>query len=433
MSSPYQGNAANITQFATSTITYATNATPISITTSAAHNYASGDTVVITGITGNTAANGTFVIIVTSSTSFTLTGSVGNGAYVSGGTAKDTNLLPFAAQPSNGDVFTVDQLNTYLSNLADKIQFLALAANANETIKSATFLASGSWTVPSGVTNILAYGFGGGGGGGSGNLASTATGQTFGGGGAGAGSISNTRVLPGVKPGDVLTVTIGTGGAVQSGNASNGFDGNPSTVVGSAGSLTWQGGQGGSGFNPLSSISTSTVGYLAGGSGPAGTGFRCLPMTVATTLYGGTFSSTGPNAGLMPWAPVGGAGSGGAAISVLSALAGWSMPGMAAVEGFLGGVGGTMGQSSAASWQGGGGGGGGGGPRGVGGAGGNGGLGVSGGAGASGANGSSGSANTGSGGGGGGGGGCGSTSGGTFGAGGAGGTGYVVIIYVAPV
>ena len=126
MSSPYQGNAANITQFATSTISNATNATPIVITTSAAHLYASGDTVVITGVTGNTAANGTFVIAVTGSTSFTLTGSVGNGAYAGGGTAKDINLLPFAATPSNGDVFTVDQLNTYLQNLADKIQFLAL-------------------------------------------------------------------------------------------------------------------------------------------------------------------------------------------------------------------------------------------------------------------------------------------------------------------
>jgi len=166
MSSPYQGNAANITQFTTATITNATNATPISITTSAAHLYANGDTVVITGATGNTAANGTFVIAVTGSTSFTLTGSVGNGAYAGGGTAKDTNLLPFAAQPSNGDVFTVDQLNTYLSNLADKIQFLALAANANETIKTVTLTGSGNWTVPPGCTNVLVYGCGGGGGGG---------------------------------------------------------------------------------------------------------------------------------------------------------------------------------------------------------------------------------------------------------------------------
>lgn len=141
MSSPYQGNAANITQFSTTTITNATNATPIAITTSAAHLYASGDTVVITGVVGNTAANGTFVIVVTGSTSFTLTGSVGNGAYTSGGTAKDTNLLPYAAQPSNGDVFTVDQLNTYQSNLADKIQFLAVSegrANGIATLDANT-------------------------------------------------------------------------------------------------------------------------------------------------------------------------------------------------------------------------------------------------------------------------------------------------------
>ena len=138
MPAPYQGNAANITQFATATISNATNATPIAITTSAAHLYANGDTVVITGATGNTAANGTFVIAVTGSTSFTLTGSVGNGAYAGGGTAKDTNLLPFAAQPSNGDVFTVDQLNTYLSNLADKIQFAALSLSTKINLAQVT-------------------------------------------------------------------------------------------------------------------------------------------------------------------------------------------------------------------------------------------------------------------------------------------------------
>ena len=135
---PYQGNAGNITQFATSTISNATNATPIAITTSTAHNYASGDTVVITGATGNTSANGTFVISVTGANTFTLTGSVGNGAYVSGGTAKDINLLPFAAQPSNGDVFTVDQLNTYSSNLADKVQFAAISLSTKITLAQVT-------------------------------------------------------------------------------------------------------------------------------------------------------------------------------------------------------------------------------------------------------------------------------------------------------
>lgn len=67
-------------------ITAATNATPIEITTTTANNLRSGDEVVITGVTGNTAANGTWIINRVTASSFTLVGSVGNGVYVTGGT-----------------------------------------------------------------------------------------------------------------------------------------------------------------------------------------------------------------------------------------------------------------------------------------------------------------------------------------------------------
>jgi hypothetical protein len=63
---------------ATKTITGATNATPISITCNS-HGYSTGDTVVIAGDTGNTAANGTWEITVTGSNTFTLDNSAGNG------------------------------------------------------------------------------------------------------------------------------------------------------------------------------------------------------------------------------------------------------------------------------------------------------------------------------------------------------------------
>lgn len=63
----------------------ATNATPIVVTTTAAHGLTSGDFVYINGVGGNTAANGFWAITVTSSTSFSLNTSVGNGAYTSGG------------------------------------------------------------------------------------------------------------------------------------------------------------------------------------------------------------------------------------------------------------------------------------------------------------------------------------------------------------
>lgn len=59
----------------------ATNASPIQITTSAANNLVTGQTVTINGATGNTAANGTWVVTVINSTQFTLNGSTGNGTF----------------------------------------------------------------------------------------------------------------------------------------------------------------------------------------------------------------------------------------------------------------------------------------------------------------------------------------------------------------
>jgi hypothetical protein len=73
------------------TITDATNATPIVITTAAAHGLQTGDGVVISNVGGNTNANGDFLITVLTSTTFELndtdwTNIAGSGAYTSGGT-----------------------------------------------------------------------------------------------------------------------------------------------------------------------------------------------------------------------------------------------------------------------------------------------------------------------------------------------------------
>lgn len=76
------------------TVSGATNATPIVITTSAAHGLIDGDQVQVTGVGGNTAANTTGYAKVTgySGTTFALyqdaglsTAVAGNGAYTSGG------------------------------------------------------------------------------------------------------------------------------------------------------------------------------------------------------------------------------------------------------------------------------------------------------------------------------------------------------------
>jgi hypothetical protein len=71
----------------TTAITAATNASPIVIT-SASHGLVTGDTVVVTAVGGNTAANGTWEVTVSSSTQFSLNSSTGNAAYTSGGTVR---------------------------------------------------------------------------------------------------------------------------------------------------------------------------------------------------------------------------------------------------------------------------------------------------------------------------------------------------------
>ena len=70
-----------------STVNAASNTSPIAIATTEPHGYQTGMRVSISGALGNTAANGTFTIAVTSSTSFTLNASTGNGAWTSGGIA----------------------------------------------------------------------------------------------------------------------------------------------------------------------------------------------------------------------------------------------------------------------------------------------------------------------------------------------------------
>lgn len=75
----------------TTSISSSTNATPIAITTSAAHGYSTGDTVFICDHTTNTNANGTWEITVTGSTTFTLNSSTGNGVGGAAGTARKAN------------------------------------------------------------------------------------------------------------------------------------------------------------------------------------------------------------------------------------------------------------------------------------------------------------------------------------------------------
>src|SRR5262245_7508780 len=73
-------------------VTAASNGAPI-IITAANHGLRTGAIVSITGVEGNTAANGIFVVTVLNANQFRLDGSTGNGLYTGGGTWQTTHRI----------------------------------------------------------------------------------------------------------------------------------------------------------------------------------------------------------------------------------------------------------------------------------------------------------------------------------------------------
>lgn len=130
------------------------------------------------------------------------------------------------------------------------------------------FTASGSFTVPVGVTQIWVSGCAGGGGGGS-SLATNSSSFLTGGSGGGAGQ-SVMRVPISVTPGQVIPVTIGAGGSGGTAATNNATDGG-STQLGTSGSL---------------------LNLLPGSKGAMGTGGTSAPFN-----YGGPQGGAGYPAG----------------------------------------------------------------------------------------------------------------------------------------
>lgn len=125
------------------TITAATNASPISITATA-HGFSSNDWVVISGVVGNTAANGVFQITVVDANTFTLNGSTGNGAYTSGGIADKSRVAVFQATFGSGAAnFAWQEFGVF--NAATGGRML------NRGVSSLGTKATGSWTLQVGV------------------------------------------------------------------------------------------------------------------------------------------------------------------------------------------------------------------------------------------------------------------------------------------
>jgi hypothetical protein len=81
-------------------VSAATNASPITVTSAAVHGLTSGERVVISGGTGNTAVNGTWTVTVVSATTFSLNGSTGNGTYtVNSGNWKVIPYMQYGDSP----------------------------------------------------------------------------------------------------------------------------------------------------------------------------------------------------------------------------------------------------------------------------------------------------------------------------------------------
>lgn len=119
-------------------ITNATNATPIVITATS-HGLSTGNRVVITGVGGNTAANGVWTITVTDANTFSLDGSVGNGAYTSGGFVVKIGTHEFLSDvPAGARVATSGNLasKTATDGVADAadVTFSAVTGDQSEAL-----------------------------------------------------------------------------------------------------------------------------------------------------------------------------------------------------------------------------------------------------------------------------------------------------------
>ena len=99
-----------------------TNASPIVVTTSAAHGYSTGDVVNIASHIVNTAANGQWTITVSSGTQFSLNSSVGNGT--GGTTGSVSAYVGSVTLQSDGDTDNMSTRGPVQQGLADRTAML---------------------------------------------------------------------------------------------------------------------------------------------------------------------------------------------------------------------------------------------------------------------------------------------------------------------
>lgn len=166
---------------------------------------------------------------------------------------------------------------------------IAITQNPSSVFtNSQTFTASGTFTVPAGVTKLLVYMAGSGGGGGGGGGTTTSKGGGVGGGGASA-SYQAPIIIP-VTPSTTISVTIGAGGSGGAGGSSSATAGGSGGTGGTTkfGSYSIVGGSGGGGG-------------AAGGSGTGGGGGGGAGSFAGNYVSGGGAGAAG---GDCPHSPI---------------------------------------------------------------------------------------------------------------------------------
>ena len=127
------------TENSAKSIASSTNATPIVVTTSASHGYATGDKVVIKGHTTNTAANNTYAnpywtLTVLSPTTYSLTGSVGVG--IGGATGTSDRIKYTWLRP--GELVTINSVSMAVATTPTAYTFTVASNQSAYTTWSRT-------------------------------------------------------------------------------------------------------------------------------------------------------------------------------------------------------------------------------------------------------------------------------------------------------
>lgn len=161
-----------------------------------------------------------------------------------------------------GDIEANQIVEVTYNSTGPKFQMQSQASTPSPTVDIQMFTGSGTWTKPAGALTVDVYVIGAGGGGGSGRLDSTAA-NAGGGAGAGGGGYGY-KHFGAAALGATEAVVVGaggSGGAIQSSNATNG---NPGTNggVSSFGTVTLI----------LSNGGTAGAGGISGGNAVAGAG-----------------------------------------------------------------------------------------------------------------------------------------------------------------